>query len=227
MSEVGPTDSVRRHFIAALARRAQAQPDAVRRVLEGKMARAQAEAAEHLEQTQAAARETVQRAAERFPESRQLLWQLFDAGDFRGLRRQVLRLASGARGTALADLRRHVAPQAAQESAGEGRAGHAPADLKALTYFRDSWSKLSVAQAVSQALAAGPANAGPLNSHALMLQALQRMRDTAPEYLQRFMAYADALHWLDQVNSAGAPAKKRVVRGDTGKKRKAGRGEAG
>jgi hypothetical protein len=85
-------------------------------------------------------------------------------------------------------------------------------DLKSLRQFGDSWSKLGASQAVNQALAAAPPNAGPLNSHALMLQALKLMRDTAPDYLVRFLAHADTLLWLEQANSRPLHAKKAAGR---------------
>ena len=42
-----------------------------------------------------------------------------------------------------------------------------------------------------------------------------------------FMAYADALLWLDQADSSRSPAQKGAVRGERERKRKAGRGNAG
>jgi hypothetical protein len=52
------------------------------------------------------------------------------------------------------------------------------------------------------------------------------MRDLSPDYLNRFMAYADALLWLDQANSAGTPAEKKTVPGEGDKKRKADGGRS-
>jgi len=114
----------------------------------------------------------------------------------------------------LADLLNHIEQQSAQATDED------PTELKSLRQFRDDWSKLRVNQTVSQALAAGPTNAGPLNSHALVLQALRQMRDTAPDYLGRFMAYADTLLWLEQANSNNTPVKKSAARGKAAKKRK-------
>ena len=98
----------------------------------------------------------------------------------------------------------------------------APAvELKSVRYFRDTWAKLGVEQRVTQSFAKAPENAGPLNSHLLVLQALGRMRDEAPAYLQHFIAYADSLLWLQQaVNSL--PLNKPMSEGTGGgKKRKA------
>ena len=96
-------------------------------------------------------------------------------------------------------------------------------ELKALRYFRGTWSKLSVDQQLASALAQGPENAGPLNSHQLVLRSLKLMRDISPEYLNRFMSYADALLWLDQAVGSGASMDKKPPRSDSDKKPKAGR----
>lgn len=124
----------------------------------------------------------------------------------------------------LADLLRHIEQQNAQIFNSDSTPGNEEhADLKSLRYFRDTWSKLGTDQSVAEALATGPSNAGPLNSHSLILQALQRMRDTSPDYLTRFMAYANALLWLEQANASSAPPKKSGGRGDASKKRKPAR----
>jgi hypothetical protein len=73
-----------------------------------------------------------------------------------------------------------------------------PAAPEALAYFRATWARLSVEQRLRQSLAKVPANAGPLNSLHLVHRSLTLMRDTSPAYLDRFMAYADALFWVDQ-----------------------------
>ena len=82
----------------------------------------------------------------------------------------------------------------------------APAELKALRHFRSTWAKLSVDRQLSQANAEAPENAGPLNSHRLVLRALQCMQGTAPAYLSRFMSSVDSLLWLDQASVGGVPA---------------------
>lgn len=94
-----------------------------------------------------------------------------------------------------------------------------PAELKSLQHFRESWTQLSVDQQVNQSLAKGPANAGPLNSHLLMLRSIELMRDVAPGYLKHFMAYADALLWLEQAQGS-LQGEKRGTGGEKGKKRK-------
>jgi len=79
----------------------------------------------------------------------------------------------------------------------------AHAELKSVRLHRSTWTRLSVDQRLNQALAQVPDNAGPLNTQRLLNQALGSMRDTSPQYLQRFMAYAEALLWIDQASLPG------------------------
>ena len=60
-----------------------------------------------------------------------------------------------------------------------------------------------------------------------MLQSLGLMRDISPAYLEQFMSYVDALLWLDQADSGRSPAQRNAARGEGGRKRKSGRGNAG
>jgi len=121
--------------------------------------------------------------------------------------------AKGVEGTALAipepgqltALLAHIARQSgsAEDSTSSTHfedGAKQPPELKSLRYFRRSWSRLSLEQQLSRALAQAPENAGPLNSHFLMLQSLIRMRDIAPGYLENFIVYAEALLWLEQAD---------------------------
>ncbi|NRF67582.1 DUF2894 domain-containing protein [Aquincola sp. S2] len=91
------------------------------------------------------------------------------------------------------------------ELAGAGR----PAELQALAYFRSTWARLRIHRQLRQSLAKVPENAGPLNSHRLVLRALQAMREVSPAYLDRFMPYVDALLWLELAGSARPEPPKR------------------
>jgi hypothetical protein len=82
-------------------------------------------------------------------------------------------------------------------------------ELKSVRHFRNTWSKLSVDKQLAKALGQAPKNAGPINSHSLVLRSLALMRELSPDYLNRFMCYADALLCLDQGDQARpAPVKK-------------------
>jgi len=131
--------------------------------------------------------------------------------------------------SALAELVDHIARHAPLH-AGDGQAASAPVpgnapELKTLTYFRSTWSRLSADRLLTQSRKKVPQNAGPLNSQHLVHQSLTLMRELSPAYLSRFMAYVDALAWMDQANGSGASAAADAPRaaGD----RKSARGKAG
>lgn len=116
---------------------------------------------------------------------------------------------------ALAELIDHIAQHAPPAGPGLAAGGGTP-DLKTVTYFRSTWSRLSADRRVTQSLAKVPDNAGPLNSHHLVHRALLLMRELSPEYLNRFMSYVDALLWIDQ--AGGSMASAHAPRADTPKK---------
>jgi hypothetical protein len=70
-------------------------------------------------------------------------------------------------------------------------------ELKALRHFQATWHRLGAQQRLRDSRARAPSNAGPLNSHRLVHEALSLMQDVAPAYLHRFVAYVDALSWID------------------------------
>lgn len=91
------------------------------------------------------------------------------------------------------------------QQAGRPAAAGTQPELRAVQQFGSTWARLRVDQHLVRAQAQQPENAGPLNSQRLALQTLQTLRGLSPAYLQRFMAHADALLWLEQAASA-APA---------------------
>lgn len=76
-----------------------------------------------------------------------------------------------------------------------------PPDMPSLQGFREVWAQVSADAQLTQALARGPDNAGPLNSHRLVLRTLVLMRERSPAYLRHFLAHLDALLWLEQVQA--------------------------
>jgi Protein of unknown function (DUF2894) len=74
--------------------------------------------------------------------------------------------------------------------------------------FRHQLGKIQVQKQVSLAIAQAPQNAGPINSHMLVLRSLGLMRDISPDYLNRFMGYIDAMLSLDEAGQAKAVPKK-------------------
>lgn len=74
--------------------------------------------------------------------------------------------------------------------------------------FRKQLGQIRVQKQVSQAIAQAPQNAGPINSHMLVLRSLGVMRAVSPDYLNRFMGYVDTLLCLDAAGQGKLPTKK-------------------
>jgi Protein of unknown function (DUF2894) len=90
------------------------------------------------------------------------------------------------------------------------------AESPRIQQFRKQLGQLRVQKQVTQAMAQAPQNAGPINSHMLVLRSLGQMREASPDYLSRFMVYLDTLLCLD------APAASKPT---NPKKRTAGRSD--
>jgi len=82
-------------------------------------------------------------------------------------------------------------------------------EMKSVQQFRQSWQRMKVQDQVEHALQQGPANAGPLNSHRLVLRTLGLMQDLSPAYLHHFMSHLDTMLQLDTMTlpQATKPAK--------------------
>ncbi|MBU4424536.1 MULTISPECIES: DUF2894 domain-containing protein [unclassified Acidovorax] len=164
-------DPARFHFLEVLARRLPGQPVAVRQVLEGRLHAAVADYAER---------------ARSSPDAAQ----------------QVGRPAIPAAISPLVQLNRDLSARA-QADADVVRAGDGGSlsDMKSVRQFSEVWSKISAQRQVAQALDRGPENAGPLNSHRLMLRSLSLMQSLSPDYLRRFLSQVDSLLWLEQASA--------------------------
>ena len=88
--------------------------------------------------------------------------------------------------------------------------GHGRMDNPRVAQFRQQLGKMSVQKQVTQAIAQAPQNAGPINSHMLVLRSLGLMRDLSPDYLHRFMGYVDTLLFLDAPATVKVTPKKAV-----------------
>ena len=185
-------DPVRFRFIEALARRADAQRGEARRILDDK-----------LNKLIAAYGEDLARCARA------------DA--------TASRPGQAPRGV-LAELVDHLARHSSSDGNGPLTSDVALGlsslpELKTLSYFRSTWSRLSANRRLRQSLATMPENAGPLNSHHLVHRSLTLMRDLSPEYLNRFMSYVDTLLWLDQASAgtgtAAPESPRKTARGKT------------
>ena len=88
------------------------------------------------------------------------------------------------------------ARQAHAEPLAEGEV-HDPEELASVRRFRRAWDRSRALERVHHAATRGPANAGPLNSHMLVLRSLDLMRELSPEYLRRFLVQLETLQWLE------------------------------
>ena len=176
-------DPVRLHYLELLARRMLAAPDAVRHILQGKLQQGLANRGERREQWQPA----------------------HPSASHDGSEAHRATMARQTADTPLTRLNRHietatgnVAPANA-DGALHGT-GHARPELKSVHRFREAWSRICAEDELDQAIGRGPENAGPLNSHMLVLRSLTLMRELSPDYLRRFLSHADSLLWLDQAH---------------------------
>ena len=93
---------------------------------------------------------------------------------------------------------------------GTGIASTWRAESPRIRQFRKQLGQISVQKQVSKAMAQAPQNAGPINSHMLVLRSLGLMRDLSPDYLHRFMGYVDTLLFLDAPATVKVTPKKAV-----------------
>jgi hypothetical protein len=104
--------------------------------------------------------------------------------------------------SALAQFNRELAARTQADADGVRRSDEGSlSDMKSVRQFSEVWSKISAEQQVVKALQRGPENAGPLNSHRLMVRSLSLMRALSPDYLRRFLSQMDSLLWLEGMNT--------------------------
>jgi hypothetical protein len=115
----------------------------------------------------------------------------------------------------LAQLNAYIrgARAAAAEPPAEGEVPD-PHELRSVRRFRRAWDRSQALERVDHAAARLPANAGPLNSHMLVLRSLDLMRELSPEYLRRFLVQLETLQWLEDAGArlpkAAKPAARRT-----------------
>jgi hypothetical protein len=109
----------------------------------------------------------------------------------------------------LSALLRDMAAPSAERPLSPG--GHGHMDNPRVAQFRQQLGKMSVQKQVTQAIAQAPQNAGPINSHMLVLRSLGLMRDLSPDYLNRFMGYVDTLFFLDSAETVKVTPQKAVT----------------
>ncbi|AMO22468.1 DUF2894 domain-containing protein [Ramlibacter solisilvae] len=182
-------EPVRFHALESLARRLPAQSADVQAVLSGKLQAALGECEQRLAPYPAQPAPPIRPAARR-----------------------------AAPVSPLAPLNQQLRAAAAARALGAAGEPHDPDELASAHRFRQAWSRGHTLDRLAQALARRPAQSGPLNSHALVLQSLAMMRELSPDYLRRFVVYAESLQWLEQAatpdaRESGKPAAKTARRG--------------
>lgn len=78
-------------------------------------------------------------------------------------------------------------------------------ELKTLSGSKRTWARLRNEHQLQGARQRVPAQAGPLNSQRIVLDALQTLQQLSSDYTDALLAQLDALIWLDEA-AAAAPA---------------------
>ena len=73
--------------------------------------------------------------------------------------------------------------------------------------FREALAKRAYDKLATRAISEGPEAPGPLNPQALVIRTLAALRELSPDYLNRFVSYADTLLWLEQAGEVSRAAK--------------------
>lgn len=205
------------HYLDTLARRAAAHEGSVRRMLEVKLERAVASFSERLAQARAAACELLDATCKKHPQAAAELQRLFADGDFKGLRRLQATLDAREQCAVLGELVSRFepvlagSPEQAPANRAAARASEpiAPAlELKTVRESRATWARMSVDKQLALAMKQAPVNAGPINSHMLVLRSLAMMQEVSPDYLNRMVSYVDTLLALNP-GEVEAPVKRK------------------
>jgi hypothetical protein len=218
------------HYIETLARHAAEHEGSVRRMLEAKLEQAVAAFAERFAQGRFAAAEVLAATCTKHPQAAAELQRLFAGGDFKGLRHLRATLEAREQCAGLAGLVSLFEP-ALTGAPGQPPAPHAAArateaaspilELKTVRESRATWARLSVDKQLALAMKQGPKNAGPINSHMLVLRSLAMMQEISPDYLSRIVSYADTLLFLDPGEMAVPVKRKKALPAKAGKPTKA------
>ncbi len=220
-------DPVRVHYLQILAQRAIGHQPPVKHLLDARLTHALAVFKERFEQAQGDAQEAIAHIVRHHPQAAGDLQRLFAIGDFKAVRRLIATLASHASGASLGSLARYIAQHSPDKVEADLDASTGlRSELKTTQYFRETWSRLSVGKRLAHELDQAPKNAGPINSHMLVLRSLAKMRDISPDYLNRFTSYMDTLLSLDQCDKEKQASTKKTADSDSGKKTKSRRAKA-
>lgn len=213
--------------LQALARRLEGQPEGVRKVMQERLARGLEAHAQALAQARLDAQPLADQIAQDHPLQARAARSLLAAGDLAGLRRLALRAVASqpaqAR-TPLHQLNESLRAHRGETATRDGQAA-APAarELASARRFREAWARERAKAQVDQAVLRRPAQAGPLNSHSLVLESLALMRELSPDYLRHFMAQVEGLQWLQAAQQAYPAGTRKARDGAPGKTARRGK----
>ena len=194
-------DPVRFGYLASMARRDSQHGGAVSSKIEQKALTGLQGYQLDFQQAQAEALALVEKAIERFPPAADTIKQLFHHCDFPALKRHLSHLERAAKKGRLGELSERLrGPSTAPEAARDQGHSAGLTELKALGQLRQTLGRARAEKLVRRAEQARTGDAGPLNPHNLVIRSLANMRDISPESLNRFVAYAETLLWLQQVS---------------------------
>ena len=206
-------DPLHFHYLEALAQRLQAQGKGVREQLQVKLHSGMADYAQRLAQArEAVVTEAAALLAQKPALGRQLR-SLQAVGDLPGLKRLAAQSTAELGCAPLAQLNATLAQASptlreAQATGADAAAVAGREELSAVRRFRRVWASGRSQDQLARASARKPLNAGPLNSHALVLQALDLMQELSPDYLRHFLLHVESLQWLQAVRDAPPPVVK-------------------
>lgn len=214
------------HYLETLARRAAAHEGSVRRMLEAKLEQALAAFAERFGEARTTAAELLAMTGKKYPQAATELQRLYAGGDFRALRHLAATLEARGQCATLAELVSQLQPAFAG-APGQTPAHHATSraiasgsptlELKTVRESRATWARMSVDKQLALAMKQAPINAGPINSHMLVLRSLAMMQEISPDYLSRVVSYVDTLLFLDPGETVVPVKRKKAVTAKAGK----------
>ncbi|SDY79924.1 Protein of unknown function [Lysobacter sp. yr284] len=197
--------------IDALERRAAAQDGELRRVLDARVREMMIAYAGELERSAVRAREAAVGKADAATAASPA-----EAVARKGGKRKPRAGAETAPAPAptLAELTQRLEALVATREAASADAPRAAfPQLAALDEFRMRFSRLRMDRQLRESLEPSSTDAGPLNSGRLVHRALSTMQALAPEYLQQFMAYVDALAWMERLGGVAEADEPAVAAG--------------
>ena len=191
-------DPVGQHYLEALAKRAVRHQGRARCLLDKKLEQSLTLFSARFELAQSEASDMLTETVTAYPHAADKLQCLFVAGDFTGMKRCIQDVKKDNPPSMLGALLRQFEQHGFETIPPRpGASAGSRTELKTLRGARNVWTTLSTSRQVTRALEQAPKNAGPINSHMLVLRSLALMRDVSPDYLNRFMSYADTLLSLD------------------------------